>query len=79
MREFWLYVFSDYNCTGYIDHTLTLEAKFKKFDRFIEQIEEDLVNEQNNVDLEEEDAFNWYSSVFLHFFGYFLSKTMFTG
>ena len=50
----WICSLTADSATAYIDHVLKIEATFKKSDRFIEQIEEDLVDEEEDVDSEEE-------------------------
>lgn len=50
----WIHSLTADSATAYIDHVLKIEATFKESDRFIEQIEEDLVDEEENVDSEEE-------------------------
>ena len=42
---------------AYVNRSLRIEETFKKFDRFIQQIEEDIIDEDDDgVSLEEESA-----------------------
>ena len=51
----WLSSLTASDTTAFIDHVLKIEETFKKSDRFIEQIEEDIMDEDDDgVSSEEE-------------------------
>lgn len=50
----WIRSLTADSATAYIDHVLKIEATFKRSDRFIEQIEEDLLDSEEDEDSEEE-------------------------
>lgn len=50
----WIRSLTADSASAYLDHVLKIEATFKKSDGFIEQIEEDLLDEEEDVDSEEE-------------------------
>ena len=50
----WIRSLTAGSATAYIDHVLKIEATFKASDQFIEQIEGDLVDSEDDVDSEEE-------------------------
>lgn len=50
----WIRSLTAGSVTAYIDHVLKIEATFKASDQFIEQIEGDLVDSEDDVDSEEE-------------------------
>ena len=51
----WISSLTAGDSAAYIDHTLKIEETFKKSDRFSEQIEEDLIDEDDDdVNSEEE-------------------------
>ncbi len=51
-----------------------IEDIFKKSDRFTEDIEEQLVNEEKEVDSAVEEMFDWPYASLVFFFSYFSSK-----
>lgn len=50
----WIRSLTADSATAYIDHVLKIEATFKRSDQFIEQIEEDLLDSEEDGDSEEE-------------------------
>jgi hypothetical protein len=68
----WISSLTAGDCTAYIDHILEIEETFKKSDRFIEQIEEDLIDDDDDdVSSLEEGILDRYSYVFFHFLNHF--------
>ena len=53
----WISALTPDDSIAYIDHILKIEETFKKSDRFIEEIEQDIIDEDDDdVNSEEEDA-----------------------
>lgn len=61
----WIRSLTAGSATAYIDHVLKIEATYKASDQFIEQIEGDLVDSEDDVDSEEE-IFQWILASFFH-------------
>lgn len=54
----WMMSLGTETAIGYINRTRKIESIYKKSDRFTEQIEEELVNEEEEVDSEGEEIAN---------------------
>jgi len=51
----WMLSLSKVTAMGYINETQKIENMFKKSDRFIEEIEEQLIDEEEDTDSSEEE------------------------
>ena len=61
----WIRSLTAGSATAYIDHVLKIEPTLKASDQFIEQIEGDLVDWEDDV-ASEEEIFEWVLASFVH-------------
>ncbi len=61
---------------GYINKTRKIEDMFKKSDRFAEEIEEQLVDDEEDADSVAEEVDDWQYALLLFFLFVFVIKRM---
>ena len=70
----WISALTADDSNVYTDHILKIKETFKKSDRVIEQIEEDIIDEDDDdvsLGMETADALDWHRNAFLNSLSYF--------